>query len=107
MQADIGILVLCLVMFLGSFVVGFLPTCLKTSRRVMNLIAIFGAGLLVGVALIIIIPEGTLTLVEALKDTKESASWYLGSSLVGGFTLMVILDQGFMIIKERCTRLGH
>ena len=33
----------------------------------MNLISIFGAGLLVGAALIVILPEGMIILVESLK----------------------------------------
>ena len=33
----------------------------------MNLISIFGAGLLVGAALIVILPEGMIVLVESLK----------------------------------------
>ena len=65
MPPDLGIFLLSLVMLVGSFAISFLPTCLKASRRIMNLIAILGAGLLVGVALIVIIPEGTIALLEA------------------------------------------
>ena len=56
-------------MFLLTFVFGFLPTKFNTSRRIMNLIAIFGAGLLVGAAIIIIIPEGMLILFESMTYT--------------------------------------
>lgn len=37
----------------------------------MNIIAIFGAGLLVGAALIVIIPEGMVVLYQALAIEKE------------------------------------
>ena len=45
-------------MFAVTFMVGYLPTKLTTTQRVMNLIQLFGAGLLVGAALIVIVPEG-------------------------------------------------
>jgi hypothetical protein len=48
---------------------GYLPTKLRTSQRVMNLISIFGAGLLVGAALIVIVPEGMIVLAEAMEGT--------------------------------------
>lgn len=37
----------------------------------MNLIAIFGAGLLVGASLIVIVPEGMLVLFTSLQQTNE------------------------------------
>ena len=45
-------------MFAVTFMVGYLPTKLSASQRIMNLISLFGAGLLVGAALIVIVPEG-------------------------------------------------
>ena len=98
-------------MFAGSFLIGLLPTFLKASQRVLNLIAILGAGLLVGVALIVIIPEGTFALYNAYeaegkilisngKEFKNETQFYLGVTLIGGFLIMVFLDQGFIILKE-------
>lgn len=66
MNSDLLVLVLSLVMLAGSFSVGLLPALIKASNRLMNLISIVGAGLLVGVALVVIIPEGMITLNEAL-----------------------------------------
>ena len=66
------VIVLSLVMFAGSFSVGLLPATIKASNRVMNLISILGAGLLVGVALIVIIPEGMVTLNEALESQRKT-----------------------------------
>ena len=61
-------------MFLVTFLMGYLPTQLKTSRKLMNLIAIFGAGLLVGAALIIIVPEGMMILFTSMiNDSALSA----------------------------------
>lgn len=138
------VIVLSLVMFAGSFSVGLLPATIKASNRVMNLISILGAGLLVGVALIVIIPEGMVTLNEALESQKKtqpidptvatallqikiagftkeqitklhmpsegedtSITWYLGGSLIFGFIIMLLLDQGFHIIQERCGKKHH
>ena len=44
----------------------------------MNLISIFGAGLLVGAALIVIVPEGMVVLVDAMN--KEGAKEGTASS---------------------------
>lgn len=59
-----------LVMSIGMFIItmglGMMPSKLKTSKRTLDLISIFGAGLLVGAALIIIVPEGMTVLVDAL-----------------------------------------
>jgi len=129
------VVVLSLVMLVGSFSIGLLPAIIKASNRIMNLISILGAGLLVGVALIIIIPEGMITLNEALSTpqtlinsevakllTKETnltldqitrlhmpsgdengpnVSLYLGGSLIFGFLIMLLIDQGFSILQER------
>lgn len=42
----------------------------------MNLISIFGAGLLVGAALIVIVPEGMVVLVDAMskEESKEGTA---------------------------------
>ncbi len=106
-------------MFAGTFFVGYLPTKFKTSQKVMNLIAIFGAGLLVGAAIIVILPEGMLILFESLMIEEDPAvhqiattagehenhgrfdpkvTHYVGLSIILGFTVMLVLDQGFLIL---------
>lgn len=52
------LLVLCTAMFLGAFASGYIPLAFGFSEAKLRLITIFGAGLLVGTALIVIIPEG-------------------------------------------------
>jgi zinc transporter 9 len=64
-------------MFFLTFLFGFLPTKIQTSKRIMNLIAIFGAGLLVGAALEVIIPEGVITLIDSFKIDQETAHTHL------------------------------
>lgn len=83
-------------MFIVTFLVGYLPTTLSTSLRVTNLIAIFGAGLLVGAALIVIVPEGMSVLYESHSKTpgvdSETINRYVGASLVFGFIVMLLID---------------
>jgi hypothetical protein len=59
---------MALFMFVSTFLIGFLPTKVKTSARWMNLIAIYGAGLLVGAAIIVILPEGMMVLFESMLN---------------------------------------
>ncbi len=70
---NLQVVVMCLSMFLLTFSFGYLPTKIKTSQRVMNLIAIFGAGLLVGACMIVIIPEGMLILYNALINVNDES----------------------------------
>ena len=63
----------------------------------MNLLSLFGAGLLVGAALIVIIPEGMSVLYESLEKTEivgKSAllNRYGGASLIAGFIVMLVVD---------------
>lgn len=130
MNSDLLVIVLSLTMLAGSFTIGLLPAMIKASNKFMNLISILGAGLLVGVALIIIIPEGMMTLNSALQaqhigkyvalfnseldiheitelhmgssdSIDKQVSMYLGSSLIFGFIIMLLIDQVFVIIKDR------
>jgi solute carrier family 39 (zinc transporter), member 9 len=70
----------------------------------MNLISLFGAGLLVGAALIVIVPEGMSVLYESMSEDeeadKETINRYAGASLVFGFIVMLLIDQGFKVIQE-------
>lgn len=56
-------------MFVVTFFVGFLPTKMSGNERAMTLLTLFGAGLLVGAALIVILPEGMSVLYESLKNS--------------------------------------
>ena len=50
--------ILCSAMFLGAFGAGYLPLSMSLSANKIRLVTIFGAGLLVGTALVVVIPEG-------------------------------------------------
>lgn len=71
MNQSLGVVLLGLGMFLVTFLMGYLPSKLNTSQRIMNLIAIFGAGLLVGAAMVVIIPEGMLVLFTSMASIND------------------------------------
>ncbi|CAI5451529.1 unnamed protein product [Caenorhabditis angaria] len=57
-------------MFFGSYIAGSIPLMFSLSESKIRLISIFGAGLLVGTALSVIVPEG----VEALYSAQSEAA---------------------------------
>ncbi|RKO99341.1 hypothetical protein CXG81DRAFT_5364, partial [Caulochytrium protostelioides] len=59
---------LCLAMLSGSFLAGNAPLIMRLSPRKLRLISTFGAGLLIGTALIVILPEG----VDALYGVQRA-----------------------------------
>ena len=54
-----------LVMLFWSYGAGSAPLCMPMSEEKLQLVSVLGAGLLVGVALAVIIPEGVMTLIKA------------------------------------------
>jgi solute carrier family 39 (zinc transporter), member 9 len=103
-------------MFASTFLLGILPQVLKLNKTLLDLVSIFGAGLLVGAALLIIIPEGLMVLISSeikVGSLEESAagkvdpeflqqspyfdaedlSKEIGVALTSGFVLMLVIDQ--------------
>jgi zinc transporter 9 len=101
-QSPLTLLVLSSIMAASSFLAGILPLSLSLSQRQLRIITALGGGILVGTALIIIIPEGIETLYsdESAHKSKradehdhaDSRSGYVGLSLVLGFALMYLID---------------
>ncbi|PAV70774.1 hypothetical protein WR25_05406 [Diploscapter pachys] len=119
-------------MFVGSYAAGYLPLFFTMSESRMRLVSIFGAGLLVGTALSVILPEGVESLYSAHshhhnsliaeQQVKEDDHHHheeeghahvddnrakIGYSLVLGFILMLIVDQigrSSMSRNERANR---
>ncbi|XP_061645955.1 zinc transporter ZIP9 isoform X1 [Phyllopteryx taeniolatus] len=58
MDAGLSITPLSIAMFVGCFLLGFIPLLFRFSERSVHFISILGAGLLCGTALAITIPEG-------------------------------------------------
>lgn len=58
MEGPSLLLAFCAAMFAGAYIAGVVPLRISVNASRLRLITIFGAGLLVGTALIVIIPEG-------------------------------------------------
>lgn len=66
-------------MGVGTLVCGLLPLSLPLSHRMMRVLEVFGAGLLVGAAVTVVIPEGSSALfARTTPSTEASASAYSG-----------------------------
>ena len=80
-------------MFLGTFTLGWMPTMIKASDRIMNLISVFGAGMLVGAALIVVVPEAIKVIIEATYDpvlspdeiVPEKTAFNIGIAMCAGY----------------------
>ena len=73
MNSFIWLLFLSVSMLGGSFFAGNIPLAFQFSEERLRLISTFGSGMLVGTALIVIIPEGVETLYSVqIKRTKPS-----------------------------------
>ena len=113
-EETVMLVMLALVMLGGSYMAGSIPLVMKLSEKKLKLTTVLGAGLLVGTALTVIIPEGIRSLYdsdetqEVPKSTantaevptlhvhnnaKEDHSRTIGLSLVLGFVFMMLVDQ--------------
>lgn len=101
-------------MLCGSYLAGSVPLFMTMSEDILQLVSVMGAGLLIGVALAVIVPEGMQTLIKAYQ-MKEKASHSteethheshnhshselegidrtIGLSLILGFLFMLLIDQ--------------
>lgn len=108
MNFSIEVILLSLLMFIGTFLLGWMPTWLNASAKVMNLVSIFGAGMLVGAAIIVVIPEAVKVIIEATYDPNsgeeevvpESLAFNMGTAIVVGFTIMLLIDESFKILQS-------
>ncbi|KAJ8939348.1 hypothetical protein NQ318_005709 [Aromia moschata] len=103
MEATSMLLTLVFVMLVGSFLAGSIPLFFSFSEDKLKKITVFGAGLLVGTALAVIIPEGVRSLIpedlprqahneSETQEHKDPLS-AIGISLVLGFIFMLLVDQ--------------
>jgi len=77
------LLVLCAAMFAGAFGSGYIPLYFSWSERRLRLVTIFGAGLLVGTALIVIIPEGVAMHYESRRAAEAAAALHFAGGAGG------------------------
>ncbi|VUZ54842.1 unnamed protein product [Hymenolepis diminuta] len=69
----LALVLLCVFMFLGCYVAGYIPIAFNYSPHNLRLVTFVGAGLLVGAALAIIIPEGVVTIYGVQRSHNDHA----------------------------------
>lgn len=113
MEETVMLILLTIVMLIGSYLAGSIPLVVTLSEEKLKVVTVFGAGLLVGTALTVIIPEGIRALYssdmhsmvssqspnngkvpeQSHTDDDPEHSSTIGLSLVLGFVFMMIVDQ--------------
>ena len=110
MSDIVALLLLCAATVIGTFGIGILPLFFKLSKRGLRMLEFYGAGLLVGAAMTVVIPEGVASIfasggsgghrhrrqVEhgaARAKPLLSAQDLVGLCLLSGFMLMFVVDQ--------------
>ncbi|XP_041970849.1 zinc transporter ZIP9 [Aricia agestis] len=104
MDGTVVLILLALVMLIGSYVAGSIPLNVSMSEDKLLKVTVFGAGLLVGTALAVIIPEGVRALFSERPNLptkeytpepvdKDDLHSVIGITLVLGFVFMLLVDQ--------------
>ena len=108
----------CVLLFIGTFLCAYLPSIIRASPKVLNLIAIFGGATIIGAALVIIVPESasilinaqySLNLMHGVKMNQneivtEEMAGTIGTGIMLGFATMFIINEGFVILQERASQ---
>ncbi|XP_077350574.1 zinc transporter ZIP9 [Festucalex cinctus] len=105
MDGGWSITLISVAMFVGCFLLGFIPLLFRLSERSLHFISILGAGFLCGTALAITIPEGVGLMQESwthqnaslsvVNETSRAPSpqMWIGVTLTFGFIFMFVVDQ--------------
>lgn len=108
MSDIVVLLLLCAATVIGTFGIGILPLFFKLSRRGLRKLEFYGAGLLVGAAMTVVIPEGVASIFATGTGGRQhwrraehgappkpllSAQDLAGLCLLSGFMLMFVVDQ--------------
>lgn len=127
MDGGLTITFISVAMFVGCFLLGFIPLLFRLSERSLQFVSILGAGLLCGTALAIVIPEGVGLLEESWRASSDvppslNASgknatsaeggppprFFIGVALTFGFTLMFVVDQigSYFSTRDQASSVG-
>lgn len=87
----IELAILTTVMFLTSFIAGVLPLKLTISPTYLKYLSLLAMGILVGTAMLIILPEG----IEMLSTSTQNISRFVGFPILIGFVTMFTIDNVF------------
>lgn len=71
MEETFVLLLLVIVMLIGSYLAGSIPLVVTLSEEKLKVVTVFGAGLLVGTALTVIIPEGIRALYSDIVSSNH------------------------------------
>jgi zinc transporter 9 len=103
------LILLGMVMTVCTFATSLLPFFIAAKSDYMNKITLTGAGLLIGTALGVIIPEGTVLIVKS----SESVERIVALCLISGFSMMLLvehitclLSKNVSLSKNRNTMVG-
>ncbi|XP_042289507.1 zinc transporter ZIP9 isoform X1 [Thunnus maccoyii] len=131
MDGGLTITFISVAMFVGCFLLGFIPLLFRLSEKGLQFVSILGAGLLCGTALAIIIPEGVGLLEESWRASSSSSAetsslnvseknaasteggppprFFIGVALTFGFILMFVVDQigKYCSMHDQMTRLPN
>ena len=99
----------CAVMFLGAFFVGMIPLMVDLDPGKVRLMGIFSAGLMLGCALAVIVPEGAEAFFEAREEMGEDVAptSLVGGALIAGFLGMVILESASSCVPNATVKSTH
>ncbi|XP_017155728.1 zinc transporter ZIP9-B isoform X1 [Drosophila miranda] len=108
-EETVVLILLVIVMLVGSYLAGSIPMLMKLSEEKLKCVTVLGAGLLVGTALAVIIPEGIRSLYMDSERTTDLTpgpkpqdySQTIGLSLVLGFVFMMLVD-----VSQRRSNIG-
>ncbi|KAM4729491.1 zinc transporter ZIP9 isoform 2-T2 [Anableps anableps] len=128
MDEGLTITFISVAMFVGTFLLGFIPLLFRLSEKSLQFVSILGAGLLCGTALAITIPEGVGLLEDSWRESSSDAPrgpnasektasategsspprFYIGLALTFGFTFMFVVDQiaGHFSMRDQTTHLS-
>ncbi|XP_023281516.1 zinc transporter ZIP9-like [Seriola lalandi dorsalis] len=130
MDGGLAVTFISVAMFVGCFLLGFIPLLFRLSEKSLQFVSILGAGLLCGTALAITIPEGVGLLEESWRASSNSdvppglngseknatsterglpSRFFIGVALTFGFTFMFVVDQigSYISMHDQTTRLPN
>lgn len=86
------LIALGILMTICTFAVGIIPLFINVKAEYMSRITVFGAGLLIGTALGVIVPEGTIVILKSIDEQHSLAERIVAICLISGFTGMMVIE---------------
>nr|CDI51737.1 conserved hypothetical protein [Melanopsichium pennsylvanicum 4] len=93
MSGFIAFLLLVVAMGIGTLICGFVPLSLPLSHRMMRVLEVFGAGLLVGAAVTVVIPEASSALFSNVTPTPHAEINTLATNILHPHIALTITSQ--------------